>query len=360
MTDRISSFLGANTPVGFVSFFDELYNPYHTTDAYIIKGGPGTGKSTLMKKVAVALEARGIATEKIYCSSDPDSLDGLLAPDIGLALADGTSPHVLEPRFPGCSENIINLGAFWDEKKLKDNADTLRSLTLENSLCHRRSSGCLSAAGSIDKEIQLLHRPCIREDKINSFANRFIMRELPKKKGCSPGKRKKRFISGITPRGIVFLHDTVSCLASRIIGICDDFSAVSPLIVARIAEGAVRHGYDVLLCHCPLRPKECEHIIIPEAGLALITVKDEHPTDLSFDRFIHARRFLHEEIKEKKSLLRFDRRLKNELVAEAVKKLALAKQVHDRLEGFYIGAMDYGALTDFSDGFIKKLLDSLV
>ena len=51
MAKKSASFLGANTPKGFVSLFDELYNPYDNTDAYIIKGGPGTGKSTLMKSV---------------------------------------------------------------------------------------------------------------------------------------------------------------------------------------------------------------------------------------------------------------------------------------------------------------------
>ena len=48
MAKRISAFLGANTPKGFVSLFDELYNPYTTKNAYIIKGGPGTGKSSFI------------------------------------------------------------------------------------------------------------------------------------------------------------------------------------------------------------------------------------------------------------------------------------------------------------------------
>lgn len=359
MADRTYSFLGANTPKGFVSFFDELYNPYRTTDAYIIKGGPGTGKSTFMKKVAAALSLQGITTEWVYCSSDPDSLDGLLAPDIGFSIADGTSPHVLEPKFPGCSENILNLGAFWNEDELKAQADVIRSLTLENSLHHRRSSAMLAAAGGVDREIQLICQRYIKEEKINGFATRFIMRELPKKKIGCPGRKMKRFLSGITPKGTVFSDETVAGLASRVIGICDDLSAVSPRLISAIAEGAVRHGYDTIVGHCPLRPNECEHIIIPEAGLAVITVKKEHPTALACDRLIHARRFLHEGINEKKSLLRFDRRLKNELIAESVRKLQDAKQTHDRLEKLYIGAMDYTALNSFCDEFIKRLIERI-
>ena len=44
MVRNFESFMGANTPQGFVSFFDELYNPYENCTPYIIKGGPGTGK----------------------------------------------------------------------------------------------------------------------------------------------------------------------------------------------------------------------------------------------------------------------------------------------------------------------------
>ena len=52
MADTVSFFLGANTPYGFVSFFDELYNPYGDDRALIIKGGPGTGKSGIIKAIA--------------------------------------------------------------------------------------------------------------------------------------------------------------------------------------------------------------------------------------------------------------------------------------------------------------------
>ena len=44
MPVKTDTFLGANTPIGFVSLFDELYDPYQEQHLYIIKGGPGCGK----------------------------------------------------------------------------------------------------------------------------------------------------------------------------------------------------------------------------------------------------------------------------------------------------------------------------
>lgn len=356
MPKRISAFLGANTPKGFVSLFDELYNPYTTKNAYIIKGGPGSGKSTFMKKVGTALHLKGLDTGWIYCSSDPHSLDALYSEEIGFSIADGTSPHILEPKFPGCGENIINTGAFWDEDILKEKAEDIRSLTLENSLFHRKSASYLAAAGNIDSEIRMIVNPFINEDKINSFAVRFSMRETPKKKNSPPGRKRRMFLSAITPSGKIFLDETVHTLCTRVIGIEDEYSAVSGLLCERIGDYAVKNGYDVIFCNCPLRPKECEHLIIPEAGLCIMTVKSAHETEIACDRLIHSGRFLHEGVKNKRSLLRFDSKLISLLVDESTNKLKEAKRVHDELEKIYVGAMDFGALGRFCDSFTEKLL----
>lgn len=42
-------FAGANTSEGFVNFFGEILAA-NTNRVFIIKGGPGVGKSTFMKK----------------------------------------------------------------------------------------------------------------------------------------------------------------------------------------------------------------------------------------------------------------------------------------------------------------------
>ena len=42
-------FLAANSGQGFYSKFGECYDAHNGWKAYVIKGGPGTGKSSLMK-----------------------------------------------------------------------------------------------------------------------------------------------------------------------------------------------------------------------------------------------------------------------------------------------------------------------
>ena len=96
----INTFLAANTAEGFYSLFDEM-TERTDHDVYLIKGGPGTGKSSMMKKVVTAATAKGMETEAFRCSSDPDSLDGVWIKDNKLILLDATPPHSKDPRYPG-------------------------------------------------------------------------------------------------------------------------------------------------------------------------------------------------------------------------------------------------------------------
>ena len=81
-------FLGANSGEGFYSLYDQLLNG-RFDDLLILKGGPGCGKSTFMRRAGAAMEQVGERVVYINCSGDPDSLDGaiFLCGNAPLALA---------------------------------------------------------------------------------------------------------------------------------------------------------------------------------------------------------------------------------------------------------------------------------
>lgn len=83
---------GGNTSVGFYSYYDHIIRP-DATRIISIKGGPGVGKSTLMRKIGEEFEAKGWDVEYFHCSSDNNSLDAIRLPQVEVALLDGTAPH---------------------------------------------------------------------------------------------------------------------------------------------------------------------------------------------------------------------------------------------------------------------------
>ena len=83
-------FLAANSGQGFFSLYDGF--PGDGVFLHVVKGGPGTGKSGFLRRIRKAAQERGLDTETILCSGDPDSLDGLCVPALRQAWVDGTAP----------------------------------------------------------------------------------------------------------------------------------------------------------------------------------------------------------------------------------------------------------------------------
>ena len=113
-------FPGGNTAGGFFNAFGGITAPWDKNQrVYILKGGPGVGKNTLMREFAQRALAKDYSVDYFHCASDEDSLDGVRVPEKELAIIDGTAPHVIDPVLPGAADGIINLGIFLDEKKTK-------------------------------------------------------------------------------------------------------------------------------------------------------------------------------------------------------------------------------------------------
>ncbi len=119
-------FPGSNTPQGFKGFLAE--NLQGMERVFILKGGPGCGKSTLMNKIAQNMIERGYDVEVWLCSSAPESLDGVVVPELAVAVVDGTAPHVVEPGCPGVVEEIVNLGEHWNQSRLREHKEEIKQL----------------------------------------------------------------------------------------------------------------------------------------------------------------------------------------------------------------------------------------
>ena len=97
MAQVTNFFVGANSGEGFRNLFAEMVDLEHTFDFMVLKGGPGVGKNTFMREIGRVMEEAGTRVEYLWCSGDPDSLDGVVLPELRCAVADGTSPHGTAP-----------------------------------------------------------------------------------------------------------------------------------------------------------------------------------------------------------------------------------------------------------------------
>ncbi len=346
-------FLGANGGNGFVNYFDRCYLPEENEKLYIIKGGPGTGKSTFMKNIILDLTQRNMECELYFCSSDPGSLDGVRFPGMGVAFVDGTSPHVVEPKMLGITEEIINLGEFLHTQEL--NKEQIIPLYRQHAAFHKKTSRYLGAASRLMDDSYAVACKCCNFEKVEEVALRFCREFFTDKK--KKGKEYKRFLSGFTPLGYVLLEETLSHYADTILAIDDEYGAVSSVFLSLIRQQALSFGYTIYVCSCALSSgRKIDHVIIPELQLAFCTTNWFMPITVDTSRRIHAKRFYDAAyMGEHKQRLRFNRRATEELFDGAYYNLKEAKEVHDALENHYIKAMDFTGCEHKASEVLTKL-----
>lgn len=353
----VSFFFGANNKAGYCSLYDTLYDPYIEGKHLILKGGPGTGKSTLMKKVAEKAERKGYYVERGYCSADPNSLDMVLVPEINFSICDGTAPHTFDPKMPGVSEHIVDLGVAWDRKYLNSHIKEIGELMRDNSLQHKKVTDFLRVASQIEAESASICSGFADEEKLMRYVKRLASRIIPENKNAEQGKVYKRFLSAVSPEGIDVKYETIVALSEKIITVEDEFSAVAPFIAEYVSSYAVNNGYDVYQCYCPLFPNhKIEHVIIPQLKTSIFTQNSYHYSIDDGERSVHVSRFYDKEnFKLNKEKLALQRKAKKELIDEAVRKLSLAKTIHDQLEDYYIKATDFDVINEIGEKILKSI-----
>ena len=355
-TGSVSFFLGANTPEGFHSLFSELYFPEHGWRLFIIKGGPGTGKSTLMKKIAAGCDKRGLFCERIFCSSDPSSLDGVIIPFLKTSIADGTSPHVIEPRYPGASEKFIDLGQFRNDGILIKNRDEIIAKTKENSLCHKKCTDFLFAAHSCENDTAAVVIPTMKMSVLHRFSEKLAEIKL-----CSHSQTastmSKRFLSAFTPSGFVAFNDTFCALCENKILLKDSFGCASSVILRVLSIKAAEKGIRGYICHNPLYPDHRpEQLIFPDLSLGFYVTDTSFFDGFEATQTIDCMRFYDREaLSRHKNRLAFNKRSRDEMLLAATESLKKAKSVHDELEKYYISAMDFSAMRDYSEALLEEI-----
>ena len=190
-------FASSNSMMGFQSYFNEIYDPTKLSRTYIIKGGPGTGKSTTIKDVGSYFEDDH-ECEYFLCSSDPNSVDGLII-DHKIAIIDGTSPHSTEAKYPGAVEIIVD-NATGISLDIAERKREIIDLSKEKSKYYKYAYTYLRAAGEIKKEHIKKLKNIVDVQKLNAAIERYF------KQNFKPGQRyteEIRLTEGITPFGIV-------------------------------------------------------------------------------------------------------------------------------------------------------------
>ena len=341
-------FLGANSAKGFYSFYDEFIAPTAGCYVRVIKGGPGCGKSTLMRRIGKAAEDAGLSVEYIHCSGDPDSLDGVRIPERGFCWVDGTAPHVLEPVCPGASGDYLDMSCLLDPTLLRGRLGAMEDC------CARYRALYTLAYRQLAALAPMLPRndPSVQEEQGLSRAKRRALglaRRLPPQQKA--GTVQHRFLSALSCQGVIRMTNTLAAYPQRLL--LDNALGFGNAFLSILSEAACARGYAVTVCCDPLEPERTEAVLLPEVGLAVLAVEPLFSPQVVTGRHVHL------EAVVSPARLRALRPRQHEaalLLDAATDSLARAKALHDELEGFYRGAVDFETANRLSEREIRQYL----
>lgn len=351
-------FAAANSSGGFVSWFDEIFAPEKFERVYLIKGGSGTGKSTLMKRIAEYAHEKSFTCEGFYCSSDPDSLDGLIIKSEfcrGIAFVDATAPHTKDPKIPGAVEEIVNLGEFWDDKKLISSREEITDLITKKSELFKQAYEFLHASGEFSKLLHSMSSEIVNFTKIQAAADRLVAQRMKRshfnvKNECGISLRG---ISAISTKGIVQFDTYKTC---KFVYTVEDSMSTAPFMLDALIKSAKRAGLEIIRAPSPLEPDMTEAISLPELEISIITgnkIDNENSKNINMERFID-RGAISSELKKERKIMA---KCKSELLECALEKLSEVRRIHSELESIYISTMDFDSLNAFTENLLSKIFE---
>jgi hypothetical protein len=338
-------FPGANSAYGFYSFFEQIIGS-EARRVFIIKGGPGVGKSTFMSKLGKEMQDLGYDVEYHHCASDSESLDGLVIPAMGTAFLDGTFPHIVDPQYPGAVDEIIYLGEHWSLNGIMESKEAIVKLSAEIKRTFKNVYRYLAPARLYLEGLESIYSAdgaLDRGGRLNRLCLELLEEIFAEKPPLNKaGKVRSIFASAITPQGTVNFLDTLVDGYSNIYILQGDCPAGMSKVIERILDAARLRGYYIEAYHCGLDPLKVEHLAIPELEVAVIMSREPHyynnprarcvidtgelaiPLSLSLQA-------------EKEEYYRNYRSALKSAVAFLIK----AKSLHDELEHYYIPHMNF-------------------
>ena len=331
-----SYFAAANSYDGFYSLFDKIFNPERFDKIFILNGGPGTGKSSLMRSLIPFGKENGFESDAIFCSSDPNSLDGVILSSgkKRCAVIDGTAPHSTDPKLPGACEEIINLGTGFKTELLEKRRKELSELSKSKSSAYEDAYRTLKTAGRIYSDIQTSIAKFVDYSKAERMCVE-MLKDVPR--DISRENRPDIFVSAFGKDGLVRLNGSWENKITVGSSYCTEF-----IFTEAFKRNAKENGKLLYTMKSPLSPFMSEGLCLP--GKTVISATDNH--DIDTDVILSDIPKNHKAMKE----------MHDTLLDIAAQHFKDAASYHFEMERIYVSAMDFNS----NDNILSSLKNRLV
>lgn len=339
-------FAGANTAHGFCGLYDELANERTLNRLYIIKGGAGTGKSTLMRTVGETARELGANVQYYLCGSDPDSVDCAVL-DRKIAILDGTAPHNCDMLCPGASSSLVDLSKFWDCDYLEKRRDEIAHLCAEKRSIIESVYRYMRAAEIAERERSCAATRIFDTEKAEKYITR-LMGRIGKPLYNETGRVSPRYNRSVSMRGCFYVPIFEKCAETVYTAV--DCKDCAPLFMSLLSDKLTGAGYDTEVSRMPITGQPDGIFVISKKIAFVASDKCAGDNDIRMTRFVS------DDLPDGvRGSMRLSERLYTSCVDEAVTLLKRAAEAHFALEKLYGEAMDFSKLERYTKTLCKEI-----
>jgi hypothetical protein len=288
----------------------------------------------------------------IYCSSDADSLDGVILQkgEHRWALLDGTSPHVYDPKSPGVREELINLGEFWDSDRLVASKEQIERQNHIKQEGYRRAYRYLSAYGSVWENHRARIAPYVNLQSIVEYAKK-LTSQIPAGKEF---RAQTCVMESVGMSGRVSF-DCFLCQATRLY-LIEDCRGIAIYLTEALYRLAKEKRLQIRVCRNPILPDFIDGIFFSESGIA-VAIHPRADIEIPHHR-ISMRRFLNtSDWQQTKKASVFDERMMQAMLQATLEEMEVVRSAHFALEEIYSSSMDFGKKEEFTKSFCNRWFD---
>lgn len=349
----IRFFAGGNTSRGFYSLYD--WALAGLDKVFFLLGGPGTGKSTLMKKIAEKWSRNGYSIELMHSPLEPDAVEGVVIPELKTAVVSGKILRHIDVRAPGVVEEFLDLNSGLQTEKLAPMKDQILGLHDETANRLKAAYQSFAEALRIHDDWEKIYIDNIDFEKADELTEKLAGKFFENKYANKKAHEKRRFLGAATPEGSVdFVPDITAGLEKRYFIKGRAGSGKSTMLKKIAAEG-LKRGFDAEIYQCGFDPESLDMVLFRELGFAIFdsTKPHEYFPSREGDEIIELYGTIIDPDTDERHAGEIEEisRKYRKKINEAVAHLAEAKAANDRVEEIYQAAMDFTV----ADAFFEKV-----
>ncbi len=267
-------FIYGNTAQGFIRKADS--NLIGIKRLFILKGRPGTGKALMNNGIADVCVQSGFEAEYLHCPSAPETFDGIILPQISLAVLDGTDLHAIDLQTSFSGAWFIDTDTAFDRTALLEAEERASALFNRAQTSHEKAFECFSKALRVHDEWENIYIENMDFKEADALAEETIKLLLGRHRRDKTSVIKDRFFGAGTPSGALdYIDSLTGGLAKRYLLKGRPGTGKSTLL-KKLADASSMRGLDIELYHCAFDSNSLDMILWPELDLCLFDSTAPH------------------------------------------------------------------------------------